>query len=73
MGASKGIATEKAKRLWEERYGRALSDQELRDIHENMVAFANLLIEWYLSDRKSCVHSSEVTSSSRDAPPSRRE
>lgn len=35
-----------SRRFWEERCGRPLSDEEVREITRNLAEFAKLLLEW---------------------------
>ena len=43
---SKDDFQETTRRFWEERYGRPLSDEELREITQNTVEFTKILLEW---------------------------
>ena len=38
--------------LWGRRYGRPITDEEAQEIIDNMVAFAEIIIDWYLEDQK---------------------
>ena len=38
--------------LWGRRYGRPITDEEAQEIIDNMVAFAEILIEWYLDEQR---------------------
>lgn len=59
--------------VWGRRYGRPISEQEAQEIIDNMVGFAKVLIDWYVTDGESADRFLEATKTSSDAPPSRRE
>ena len=58
---------------WEPRAGRAISDEEAQEIIDNMVAFARLIIDWYLADPESCDRFVARTSASLGTGPECRE
>lgn len=35
-----------SRRFWEQRCGRPLTDEELREIRQNLVEYAKVLLEW---------------------------
>ena len=37
--------------LWGRRYGRPITDEEAQEIIDNMVAFAEIIIDWYMEDQ----------------------
>jgi len=52
---------EEAKRIFEPQYGHALTDEDAREILENLVGYFDILIEWDAKRRK---ERSEADSSS---------
>lgn len=40
------------RRLWGQRYGRPITDDEAREIIDNMVAFAEIVVDWYMEERR---------------------
>ncbi len=42
----------RSRELWGERYGRAITGEEAQETTDNMVAFAELIIEWYMNEKK---------------------
>lgn len=38
--------------LWSKRYGRPITEEEAQETIDNMVAFAKIVIEWYLEDQR---------------------
>ena len=59
-----------SRRFWEERYGRPLSDEELREIRQNMMEFAKLLLEWgEEAEASSCQHREDSVAPEDSADP----
>jgi hypothetical protein len=73
MGKAESALPARARELWGNRAGRPITDDEAQEIIENMAAFAELIIDWYLADWESCAHSSAEPNTSSDADPSCRE
>jgi len=42
----------RAGELWGNRAGRPITDDEAQEIIENMAAFAELIIDWYLYEKR---------------------
>ena len=38
--------------IWSAQYGREITDEEAREIIDNMVAFAEFIIERYMNEKK---------------------
>jgi len=52
MGQTQEELIAETKELWGRRYGRPITDEEAQEIVDNMVAFAELIIEWYLEEQR---------------------
>jgi len=48
VDAARANFIKKTRELRSDRSGRTISDEEARDIIDNMVGFAEVLIDWYL-------------------------
>ena len=52
MGQTRSDLLAETRELWGKRYGRKITDEEAQEIIDNMVAFARLIIEWYLDEQR---------------------
>ncbi|MCK4512865.1 hypothetical protein KAW64_14065 [bacterium] len=52
MGQTKADVLAETRELWGQRYGRTITDEEAQEIIDNMVAFARLIVEWYLNEKR---------------------
>ena len=47
---------------WEKKYGRALSEAELEEIHANMTRFMSILHRWHVEDENKKLEAAAETS-----------
>lgn len=47
--------------LWQRRFGRALSDEDVRKIAENMTGFFTVLLEWEARDSEEQTAAADTT------------
>jgi hypothetical protein len=73
MGKAEDGFLARARELWGNHAGRPITDDEAPETIENMAAFAELIIDWCVTDRESCDRFLAKTSAAPDAPPSCRE
>ena len=66
MGQADLIA--RTRKLWGQRSGRTITDEEVQGILDSMVAFAELIIDLYTGERKRDTDSGELDGSCNDAP-----
>lgn len=52
MGQTKADLIAETRELWGRRYGRPITEEEAQEIIDNTVAFAKLIIEWYLDEQR---------------------
>ena len=52
MGQTRSDLLAETRELWGKRYGRKITDEEAQEIIDNMVAFAALIVEWYLEEQR---------------------
>ena len=52
MGQTRESLLAETRELWGWRYGRPITDEEAQEIIDNVVAFAELIIDWYLDEQR---------------------